>query len=210
MFFLAKEGFPYLIGVLAVLVILLLFPTGFIIFLLALLFAFLLFYFRSPSRVPEVVNERTVLSPADGKVLSIREEGVFGGRYTRVSIVIGFADCHVNRVPYDGEVVSVSRTPGKFLHATDEQAHLVNEQNLIHLSTRLGDMYIRQIAGVLGRRCVCNLTSSSQALSGEAFGIIMFASRVDIYLPAGVRVLVPVGGVVRGGQTVLAESPKLP
>ncbi len=206
MFFMVKEGIPYLFVLLLVMLLLLILPTSLIVFVLFVLFLFLLFYFRSPSRVPSVVNDRTVLSPADGRILSIIDEELHGEVFTRVSIVIGVLDCHVNRVPYDGEVASVVHVPGKFLRTTDDDAHLVNEQNLIHLRTGLGSIYLRQIAGVLGRRCVCNLVPSSQALSGEVFGVIMFASRVDIYLPKGVRVLVPVGGVVRGGHTALGES----
>jgi CDP-diacylglycerol--serine O-phosphatidyltransferase len=43
--------------------------------------------------------------------------------------------------------------------------------------------------------------------AGERIGLIRFGSRVDVYLPAGAKVLVSVGQTAIGGETVLAELP---
>jgi phosphatidylserine decarboxylase len=39
---------------------------------------------------------------------------------------------------------------------------------------------------------------------GERFGLIMFGSRVDVYLPVGSRLAVKPGEMVKAGQTTLA------
>jgi phosphatidylserine decarboxylase len=39
---------------------------------------------------------------------------------------------------------------------------------------------------------------------GERIGLIRFGSRVDVYLPAGARVLAEAGQTAIGGETVLA------
>jgi phosphatidylserine decarboxylase len=40
---------------------------------------------------------------------------------------------------------------------------------------------------------------------GERIGLIRFGSRVDVYLPAGARILGEIGQSAIGGETVLAE-----
>jgi len=41
---------------------------------------------------------------------------------------------------------------------------------------------------------------------GERFGLIMFGSRLDVYLPPGTAVKVAVGDRVRAGETVIGVS----
>jgi phosphatidylserine decarboxylase len=62
-----------------------------------------------------------------------------------------------------------------------------------------------QIAGLVAKRILCDLKAGQSVKTGERFGIIRFGSRVDIYLPADVRVLAVVGQTAIGGETVLAE-----
>ncbi len=44
------------------------------------------------------------------------------------------------------------------------------------------------------------------AAVGERFGLIRFGSRVDVYLPEGVKPLVGVGQKALAGETIIADA----
>jgi phosphatidylserine decarboxylase len=166
-------------------------------------------FFRDPDRdVPD--GEGLFVSPADGVVTAIdaerSPETIAGQPFRRVSIFMSPLDVHVNRIPDDADVVSVTHTSGKFLAAYNERAPLENERNEVVLRDRRGRTYaFVQIAGLLARRIVCHIAPGDRVERGARFGIIMFGSKVDVYLPPEARILVRVGERVRAGSHVLGE-----
>lgn len=173
--------------------------------LLALAFAG---FFRDPERIPPEGGD-LILSPADGKIVgieSVGEGGVWAGRNTRVSIFLSPLDVHINRAPVPGMVEEVHYQKGTFLAAFKKEASRRNERNVLRLldarGRRLG---VVQIAGVLARRIVCYVKPGDFLGLGQRFGLIMFGSRVDLFLPEGCRVDVAEGQKVRGGESVIAR-----
>ena len=167
------------------------------------------FFFRDPERLPPD-DERLVVSPADGRVLAVvdeREERVLHAPATRLSIFMSPLDVHVNRNPVSGIVEAVRHTPGRFRAAFADKASLDNERNALVLESRGRRFLLVQIAGALARRIVCRLGPGDHIRRGERFGMIMFGSRVDLFLPSGVRPVVRPGARVRAGTSVLAEAP---
>src|SRR5262245_4503479 len=167
-------------------------------------------FFRDPERV--VPRGDHVVSPADGRVVAVDREAhpetVSGETFQRVAIFMSPANVHVNRVPSSGEVVSVKHTAGRFLAAYDERSSMENERNEVVLRDPRGRLTVFvQVAGLLARRIVCNLHPGQHVEQGDRFGLIMFGSRVDVYLSPSARVLVRVGDRVRAGSVVLAEYP---
>jgi phosphatidylserine decarboxylase len=166
-------------------------------------------FFRDPERtIPE--GEDLVVSPADGKVVAIAPrcapEGLPEESFQRVSIFMSPFNVHVNRIPSSGEVVSVRHTPGRFLAAFSDRASVENERNALSLLYGAGRFLVfTQIAGWLARRIVCRLQPGERVVQGERFGLIMFGSRVDVYLPSSARLLVRVGDRVRAGADALGE-----
>ena len=61
-----------------------------------------------------------------------------------------------------------------------------------------------QIAGFLARRIVCYVEKGDSLDRGERIGMIMFGSRVDLFLPPDAQLQVQLGDRVRGGETVVA------
>lgn len=165
-------------------------------------------FFRDPERkIPTEVG--IVVSPADGKVVSIADVSR-GSRFpdtaTRVSIFLSPLDVHINRLPVTGRVDRVDYQPGRFLAAYKDIASERNEQNSLKLIDEQGrSLGVVQIAGAVARRIVCWARPGDQRQRGERFGLIMFGSRTDIYLPAGCRVEVEEGQRVRGGETILGR-----
>jgi len=164
-------------------------------------------FFRDPERAWSR-GEQLIVSPADGKVVSVTqvdEPAFFQGRAERISIFMNVFDCHVNRYPTDGTVAYRHYNPGEFGHAGAEKASLSNEQSSIGLTTARGKLLIRQIAGLVARRIVTDHRPGEVVHQGERLGMIRFGSRVDLFLPLGTPVLVHVGDTTRVGVTVVAR-----
>jgi phosphatidylserine decarboxylase len=165
-------------------------------------------FFRDPDRrIPS--EEGLIVAPADGRVVSIaRVEGggLFPEAKTRVSIFLSPLDVHVNRAPVAGRIDEVRYQKGKFLAAYKEEASQRNEQNALKVvDSRNRVLGVVQIAGVLARRIVCRAKRGDTVARGERFGLIMFGSRTDTYLPEGCRVEVIEGQRVKGGETILGR-----
>jgi phosphatidylserine decarboxylase len=174
---------------------------------LVLVVAACVWFFRDPERAAPG-DERSVVSPADGKILAIvpeREERYLRGPATRISIFMSPLDVHVNRNPVSARVEHVEHTPGRFRAAFADKASLDNERNAVVLESGGRRFVLVQIAGALARRIVCRVAPGDRVRRGERFGIIMFGSRVDFFLPPGVEPVVRPGEQVYAGATVLAE-----
>jgi phosphatidylserine decarboxylase len=175
--------------------------------ILLFLSAFVFYFFRDPDRAIPCEPD-AVVSPADGRVVVVSDEENAGRPGTRVSIFLAIWNVHVNRSPAAGTITNLDYRPGKFLAAMRERASLENEQNVISLSTATGEMAFKQIAGLIARRVVCWKKAGDTVQRGERIGLVRFGSRVDLWVPRGVDVLVKVGDNVKGGSTTLARWPE--
>ena len=105
-----------------------------------------------------------------------------------------------------GKIEEVRYQAGKFFAAYKEEASQRNEQNAVKVVDTQGrNLGVVQIAGVLARRIVCRVKCGDTLSRGERFGLIMFGSRTDTYLPTGCRVEVSEGQRVKGGETILGR-----
>lgn len=171
-----------------------------------LLAAFLLWFFRDPTRrVPE--DPGLIVSPADGKVEQAEWIETKGGSRVRISIFLNVFDVHVNRVPVSGVVTLAEYREGQFLNAMDAESAVHNEQTLITVDTGEYSVSFKQIAGLLARRIVCNLQVGDRVTRGQRMGLIKFGSRMDVLVPATVELRVKAGDRVKGGSSVLARMP---
>jgi phosphatidylserine decarboxylase len=116
-------------------------------------------------------------------------------------------DVHVNRSPVAGRITHLEHTAGKFRAAWEDKASLDNERNAMLLEQDGRRYLVVQIAGALARRIVCRRSVGDVLERGEAYGVIMFGSRVDVYLPPDVPACVKKGDRVVAGESVLAELP---
>jgi phosphatidylserine decarboxylase len=182
-------------------------PASIVPFVLGV--AFCLWFFRDPARrIPD--DPRAVVSPADGRVVAVTpvdEEQFLHAPATRVSIFMSPLDVHVNRSPVAGRITGLVHTAGKFRAAWEDKASLDNERNAMVLEQGTRRFLVVQIAGAVARRIVCRRTVGDVLERGEAYGVIMFGSRVDLYLPRDVRARVRKGERVRAGVSVVGELP---
>ena len=167
----AKEGFPFVLGALAVFLVLVIFPVKLIIFVTGLFCVFCLWFFRDPERSIPPYND-IIVSPADGKVIEVIPYETEDGPYTKVSIFMNVFNVHVNRMPIGGTILEVEHRPGKFLPADRPDASYENEQNLILIDTVYRKVLVKQVAGLIARRTVCYAKAGDILPIGDRLGII--------------------------------------
>jgi phosphatidylserine decarboxylase len=173
---------------------------------LVFLAAFAFSFFRDPERVIPA-GPGAVVAPADGRVVVVTEEENAGRPGQRVSIFLAIWNVHVNRSPVAGKITKLEYRPGKFLAAMRERASVENEQNVFTLSTEVGEIVLKQIAGLIARRVVSWKKAGEQVARGERIGLVRFGSRVDVWLPREAEILVQVGENVKGGSSLIARWP---
>lgn len=189
-------------------------------YVLSVLTAWCVFFFRNPRRVTPA-RDGLIISPAYGKICDISydveapaeltELDKDGARYTRVSIFLSVFDVHVNRIPLDGKIIQKVYRPGKFVNAATDKASRDNEMAGLVIQSKGSEkrpaklIGVCQIAGWVARRIVTNVNEGQVVRAGEELGIIRFGSRADIYLPEGVTPKVCKGQRTVEGETVIAD-----
>jgi phosphatidylserine decarboxylase len=165
---------------------------------------FVFYFFRNPTRkIPD--EPGLVVSPGDGRVVVVKDEPYAGRPGKRISIFLAVWNVHVNRSPAAGTITRLEYKPGKFMAAWAESASLDNEQNVFTLASEHGEIVFKQIAGWVARRVVSWKKQGDVVARGERVGLVRFGSRVDVWMPENVEVLVKVGQNVKGGSSVLAR-----
>lgn len=207
----AREGFPFIgIGVAATLISAIL-GLEIAAAVLGALTLFTIYFFRDPERV-FVHDEKSIVSPADGRILSVLKldggDNPLGEPATKISIFMSVFNVHVNRIPTSGKISGIRYSPGRFFSANLDKASAENEHNRVTLQTMENNRVVFvQIAGLIARRIACWIQEGDEVRTGQRFGLIRFGSRVDVYLPRETRVVAGTGERVKAGKSILGYMP---
>lgn len=174
-----------------------------------IIFLIFLQFFRSPKR-NLVISSRSIVCPADGRVVAIEEveepEYFNGEKRIQVSVFMSPLNVHLNRYPISGRIAYAKYHPGLFLVAWHPKSSTENERNTVVIETEFGpSVLIRQIAGFVARRIVWYCNQDDHVKQGDELGFIKFGSRVDLFLPLDAKIKVELEEKVQGGISVLAE-----
>jgi phosphatidylserine decarboxylase len=173
-----------------------------------LLYIFLLFFFRWPTRHLEP-EHGLIYAPADGKVVVIEEtfeKEYFNDLRLQVSIFMSPFNVHSNRYPVSGKIKYVKYHSGKYMVAWHPKSSELNERSTIVIETADGtEILVRQIAGAVARRIVTYAKESKEVLQGAELGFIKFGSRVDVFLPVGTEIEVPILQQVKANKSIIAK-----
>jgi len=210
----AREGYPFIaysVGLTVLLSVASWRLSSAVLFIPAalslLLTLFVLYFFRNPERTTPS-DPTAVIAPADGVVIVAERvpETPLGVEALKISIFMSVFSVHVNRVPFNGKVIDTFHHSGKFFDARDGRASCENERNGIVLEIAGGArIAFVQIAGLIARRIISYPLVGDLLVRGERYGLIRFGSRVDVYLPPEVELLVRLGDSTVAGETVLAR-----
>jgi phosphatidylserine decarboxylase len=173
-----------------------------------LLYIFLLFFFRLPIRYFEA-DPGLIFAPADGKVVVIEEtmeNEYFKDMRLQVSIFMSPFNMHSNRYPVSGNITYVCHHPGKNMVAWHPKSSELNERSTIVIKINEGtEVMVRQIAGAVARRIVTYARENTDIRQGDELGFIKFGSRVDIFLPVGTEVEIPILQQVKANKSIIAK-----
>jgi phosphatidylserine decarboxylase len=201
----AKEGIPFIALFIVPALVFLALQWWIAAILCLMLAAFMAFFFRDPKR-DSPVDDRIVVSPADGRVVAAAPvDDRIADSPTQISIFLSPLDVHINRSPISGEIVDLVYKPGAFHIASRDIASVENEQNVVTVRGARVTIVFRQIAGVIARRIVLWKKKGDRVAMGERVGLMKFSSRMDVILPAEVELLVRKGDRVVGGVSVLGR-----
>lgn len=202
----SRDGWVYL-AVLAILILLSYFIWPWLAILPAILFLFILFFFRNPERIiPE--DEMTLVSPADGVVMDVErvyENDFFHGECLRIRIFLSLFNVHVNRSPIAGKVVFRKYKEGQMLPAFKSHASELNEKNYVGIENEHLRILVTQVTGFVARRIVCWVNKGDLLARGERFGLIKFGSCTEIFVPLDLEITVAKGDKVRGGASIVGR-----
>ena len=172
-----------------------------------IIFVFILWFFRNPKR-NIIKNPELILSPADGKVISIKEVDeleYFKDKKIQISIFLSPLDIHVNRYPVSGKILYSKFHKGEYLVAWHPKSSDKNERTTVVIKNKkFGEVMYRQIAGAVARRIVNYAKVNSNVEQGDDSGFIKFGSRVDLFLTKDLNLKIKVGEKVKGGLSIIA------
>lgn len=174
-----------------------------------IIFILILQFFRNPKRNFQL-NNQSVLSPVDGKVVVIEEvfdKEYFNEKRLQISVFMSPINVHVTRYPVSGKIVFSKYHPGRYLVAWHPKSSEENERTTVVVKNSVfGDVLYKQIAGALAKRIVNYAVVGENAVQADDSGFIKFGSRVDVLLPLDTKVNVRLNQKVKGGITILAQK----
>ena len=205
-----NDGYKFII-IFAIVTIILYFLNGFLGFIGLVLTIWCYYFFRDPERT-SIGDDNYLTSPADGVVLQVldtngpKELDLENKQMKKISIFMDVFDCHVNRSPCSGAISEILYKPGKFLNASLDKASEDNERNYYKIKNSDGeDIIVVQIAGLVARRIVTEVSKDELVEQGSRIGMIRFGSRADMYFE-NYTPLVKVDQKTIAGETLIAKK----
>ena len=204
------EGYKF-ITIAALITIVIYFISSFLGLLCFVLTIWVYYFFRDPERI-SIDDENYLVSPADGSIVDVsetngpKELGLENKKFKKISIFMDVFDCHVNRSPCKGKVSEILYKPGKFLNASLDKSSEENERNYYRIVNSQGEeIVVVQIAGLIARRIVTQVSKMSTVTQGQRLGMIRFGSRVDVYYTQR-KTMVKVGQNIIAGESIVART----
>ncbi|HQJ21494.1 MAG TPA: phosphatidylserine decarboxylase [Bacteroidales bacterium] len=185
-------------------------------------------FWRVPFR-KVIASENELVSPADGKVIYIRElsknvmpvsvkNGIkatleeFAGTNLlqnpcwQIGINMTLFDVHKNCAPAGGEILLTKHIDGEFLSLKNPLAIIKNERNTIIICNKNETTGIVQTASHLVRRIDCYINQGDKVKQGDWIGMIRFGSQVDVIFPGNYIPSVRIGEHIYAKKTILARK----
>lgn len=174
----------------------------------ALVYFLIVQFFRYPQRTVSL-DDKVILSPADGKICEIKEtteNEYLKTKCLQVSIFMSPTNVHINWIPVPGEVTYMKHKDGEFYAAFKDKSAEENERTTTAVKLSDGrEIVMKQIAGAVARRIINYVTVGDKVDQTTELGFIRFGSRVDLYLPLGTKLNVKLRDKVTGSQTIIGQ-----
>ena len=209
-----KEGNKFLISLLLLFIFLnagiyLFYPflLNYSLALSFVIYIFFLQFFRNP-KIQKSINKKSVISPANGKVVFIGEsyeDEFYKEKKLQISIFMSPFDIHINRYPISGKIKYYKYHKGKYLVAWHPKSSTKNERTTTVIENNNITVLVRQIAGLVARRIINYAKVDSLVKQSDELGFIKFGSRADIFLPLDFKPKINLNEKTIAGVTVLGD-----
>ena len=141
---------------------------------------FLLFFFRGWINNVGKINDNTLYSPCEGKIIHLS----LVGKTIHISIFLNVHNIHIQYMPITGLIEKVTHKKGTFHPAYLFKKSRYNERMKTVISNKYGKFKFFQIAGLLARRIKVFHKENTMVKALNPLGLIKFGSRCDIIFPA--------------------------
>jgi len=199
----AKEGFQYIAYAIFAIFLFSIFDFGILEFFALLLSAFFIHTFRNPEREAVVFEQNSVVSPVDGKLISIDELKDNKEFSYKLQIDSSYLDVSLLRAPLTSTLMSIDEKSGSRLsrfsplfEKINENTTLVfedNNKNILKLSHTLKQSFAP---------IKVDITEGKKLFQGSRYGL-MLSGVTTIYLPQNFRISASVGAEVKASQTLI-------
>ena len=217
----ADDGWPVLAlaGIVTILTSMIFLPVGF--FCLGLMM-WLAHGLRVPNRQTKP-DDQMIYAPADGVVLDIAADHFPDGLASddavpakRITIQTRVTDAQLQISPITGHIVDNLLLPGLFTKWGDtpaswQAARLANERREIRIRDAYErDIVLVQLGSKTARQLICRLAEGKFIQAGSPIGMARIAGVVDLFVPAGCKLLIEPGQHMIAGETVVAQFARRP
>ena len=212
----ADDGWPVLAlaGILTILTSMLFLPLG--CFFLGIMM-WLAHGLRVPNRQTKA-DDQIIYAPADGVVLDIETDQfpdvLAGDNVTpakRITIHSRLTDTQLQTSPITGHIVDNLLLPGLFRkwgydRISWQAARLSNERREIRIRDASDrEIMLVQLGSKTARQLICRLAEGKFVQAGAPIGMARIAGVVDVFVPAGCKLLIDTGQHVIAGETAVAQ-----
>ena len=211
----ADDGWPVLAvaGIITILASIIFLPLG--CFLLGMM-VWLAHLLREPNRYTNV-SDQIIYAPCDGVILEIASDTFPDALANcakpakRITIHTRLYDAQLQTSPVTGHIVENHLMPGLFESWGDDPAswqaaRSVNERREIHFCDPFNRLVVLvQLGSKTARQLICRLLEGKYVRAGTPIGMARLAGVVDLYIPAGCKILSVARQHVIAGETALAQ-----
>lgn len=159
-------------------------------------------------------NDRTILSPCNGKVYKVLKNRKYIEEYssknstktfnhTRIVTLLDLTNKHVVTSPVNGIIKNIKKVDGKFEDIFDKN-HGKNNEHMIHeiLSNDGYYVYVITYGGITTRRLFSNVGLNQIVKQGQELGMVRLSSRVDILIPNDFKVELKENNIIDNFQEI--------
>jgi phosphatidylserine decarboxylase len=167
----------------------------------------LAWFYRDPERHPPE-GGGLVVAPCDGRVVGVDGTaprspwGEAATTWNRIAIFLPLNEVHVQRAPVKGRITASAPEGGTYWPAFLGLA-AANAGHWLAIDSDGPPVVVHRQSGVIARRVTTTVGVGEDVALGQRIGRILLGSRVEVYLPEGVRVIARAGHRVRAGETVI-------
>lgn len=198
----AKYGIAKILFFVGTLLVLLILDCDFLSFIVLILSAILIYVYRNPERETIAFENKSVLSPVDGTVLSIEELANSEYAY-KIIIDSDFRDIGILRAPIRGKALESTLVNGTRLGLKTPLADKINENATIVFEDDTNNkVSVKHTLKQSFEPISIDIDMKQNYAQGARYGF-MFNGVTSLYLPSNFRVNISVGKELRASESLI-------